>query len=90
MKVVHVSKILSSFVAKPDNLDAMSEATSSEANTPHTPHASIASHPPTPHTPHTPKTPRSSRFEDNQFFGSNFSLETLNDAAIGRPGGMYS
>ncbi|WAR06688.1 CIC-like protein, partial [Mya arenaria] len=54
---------------------------------PHTPHTH--SHPPTPHghshTP-TPKTPRSARFEDNQFFGKTFSLDTLADAAISRPG----
>lgn len=84
-----------SSLAKPDTIDGSSEPTSSEANTPRTPHPSTphaplgshpASHPATPHTPHTPKTPRSSRFEDNQFFGSNFSLDTLADAAIGRPG----
>ncbi|XP_069118802.1 protein capicua homolog [Argopecten irradians] len=30
----------------------------------------------------TPQTPRSARFEDNMFFGRNFSLETLADAAV--------
>ncbi|OWF36187.1 protein capicua homolog isoform X3 [Mizuhopecten yessoensis] len=30
----------------------------------------------------TPQTPRSARFDDNMFFGSNFSLETLADAAV--------
>ncbi|KAL5020008.1 hypothetical protein ScPMuIL_002900 [Solemya velum] len=34
----------------------------------------------------TPKTPRSARFEDNQFFGKNFSLEKLADEAVLRPG----
>jgi len=65
------------FTAKPDNEDGGSDHTS---DTPQTPYASQ------PHTPHTPKTPHSARFEDNQFFGKNFSLDTLADAAISRPG----
>ena len=67
--------------AKPDNNDS-SDHTS---DTPQTPHTPSLPHTPLASLPQTPKTPRSARFDDGQFFGKDFSLDTLADAAISRP-----
>ncbi|KAH3692465.1 hypothetical protein DPMN_194306 [Dreissena polymorpha] len=65
-----------SALAKPDRHDGGSSDTHSD--TPQTPHGSS-------HTP-TPKTPRSARFEENQFFGKSFNLDTLADVSILKSG----
>ncbi|KAL4229580.1 hypothetical protein ACF0H5_012618 [Mactra antiquata] len=75
-----------SSLAKPDNADGSSDHTSDTPHTPHTPSLPHTPHASLPHTPTSQKTPRSARVDGNRFFGENFSLETLADAAIGRPG----